>query len=428
MSSEDWPEVRLGDHVDLLTGFPFKSAEFTDNSQDVPLVRGDNVVQGCFRWDGVRRWPRGDIDAYTGYLLESGDVILAMDRPWIEAGLKYAVVTPQDRPCLLVQRVSRLRGINGLSTRFLRYVIGSPAFTGHVLAVQTGTAVPHISGRQIAEFRFTLPPLAEQERIAETLGALDEKIEMTRRLSHTLESIARATFSSWFVDFDQVHQKMERREVQLPPDLAELLPASFVESGLGPIPEGWTAGCLADVAFLNPESWSQRTKPEFIQYLDLSNAKWGRIESLSMYQRGDAPSRAQRVLKVGDTIVGTVRPGNGSYALIAEDGLTGSTGFAVLRPRERAYREIVYLAATASENIVSMAHLADGGAYPAIRPEAVASTALALPPPATAVAFSELTAPLLARIACDERGSRTAAALRDSLLVELLPDASRGRS
>ncbi len=200
MSSEDWPEVRLGDCVDLQTGFPFKSARFTDDPLDVRLVRGDNIVQGRFRWEGVRRWLRTDLDAYDEYSLEPGDVILAMDRPWIEAGLKYAAVSAEDLPCLLVQRVSRMRGRNGLSTRFLRYVIGSPSFTEHVLAVQTGTAVPHISGRQIADYRFRLPPLVEQERIAGLLGALDDKIELNRRKNRTLEAMARAIFRSWFVD------------------------------------------------------------------------------------------------------------------------------------------------------------------------------------------------------------------------------------
>ena len=82
-----------------------------------------------------------------------------MDRPWIEAGLKFSAVRTVDLPALLVQRVARLRGSTRLDTRFLNYVIGCRDFTEHVISVQTGTAVPHISARQIKEFEFLLPPL-----------------------------------------------------------------------------------------------------------------------------------------------------------------------------------------------------------------------------------------------------------------------------
>ena len=82
--------------------------------------------------------------------------------------------------------------------------------------------------------------------------------------------------------------------------------------------------------------------------------------------------RGRRVLRHGDTIVGTVRPGNGSFSLVGRDGLTGSTGFAVLRPKTPSDAEArLGGAATSQDNIDRLAHLADGGAYPAVRPEAV---------------------------------------------------------
>ncbi len=92
-----------------------------------------------------------------------------------------------------------------------------------------------------------------------------------------------------------------------------------------------------------------------------------------------APSRAQRILRIGDTIVGTVRPGNKSFALIADEGMTGSTGFAVLRPLERDFRHFVFLAATSPENIERLSHLADGAAYPAVRPDIVLASPFTVP-------------------------------------------------
>jgi len=141
-------------------------------------------------------WPAHRVSEFERYAVDPGDVVLAMDRPWIEAGLKYGVVQFEDVPCLLVQRVARLRGTSDLSQRYLVYVIGSPAFTHYVQAVQTGTAVPHISGSQIAGFRFPLPGLDEQERIASVLAALDEKIDSNRRLAGVLEETVKPMRSS----------------------------------------------------------------------------------------------------------------------------------------------------------------------------------------------------------------------------------------
>ena len=181
------PLLTLGEAADLAVGYAFKSADFTSDASAVRLLRGENVGHGRLRWEAERRWPSELMEGLSGYELRKGDVILAMDRPWVGGGLKYAVVSSEDLPCLLVQRVARLRAREGLDQRFLGFLIGSRAFTEHVLAVQTGTTIPHISGNQISSFVIdNLPPLPEQRAIAEVLGALDDKIESNRRIVQSL--------------------------------------------------------------------------------------------------------------------------------------------------------------------------------------------------------------------------------------------------
>jgi predicted GIY-YIG superfamily endonuclease len=411
-------------------------------------------------------------------------------------------------------------------------------------ALTYGTVFETITTKTFDHWLVPLPPLPEQRAIAHVLGTLDDKIELNRRMSETLEAMARALFKAWFVDFLPVRAKMAakandpslllpqaepgtwyvyaiecndgslyigqtedlrqrwlqhiggkgaswtmqhppvrvpywekqpsreaaverekwlktgygrkwlKQEIAartqtgepvrakmegrlpasagqagwqrgqslpgLPAHLYDLFPDRLVDSELGPIPEGWKVGTLADLAVLNPEVWKTETRPAKVIYVDLSNTKRGRIDSLTAYDSADAPSRAQRVLRPGDTIVGTVRPGNGSYAFIAEGGLTGSTGFAVLRPRAAHYAEVVYLAATAPDNIDRLAHLADGAAYPAVRPEVVAATPVVCPGDEVLARFSQAAGPALAKIAQNERASRTLAALRDALLPKLI--------
>lgn len=177
--SKNWVETTLGAEVDLLTGFPFKSARYTDAEKDIRLLRGDNIIQGALRWDDVKRWPAFESIEYEHYRLCSGDVVLAMDRPWVKAGLKRAQISPDDLPCLLVQRTARLRVKGNLNNRFLLYLISSDAFTRHILGVQTGIGVPHISGQQIKDFPFRRPPAKEQLHIVENL---DDLAAETQRL------------------------------------------------------------------------------------------------------------------------------------------------------------------------------------------------------------------------------------------------------
>lgn len=219
---EGWRSVSLGDHVDLLTGFPFKSKIYTDNPEDIKLLRGDNIAQQYLRWDRAKYLSREDEAQYEKFRLLVGDVVLAMDRPWIEAGLKISRIQDKDLPSLLVQRVSRLRGTETLDERFLYYVLTSKKFTEYVLSVQTGTGVPHISAGQIKSYRFLMPPFSIQRKIGEILGSFDDKIELNLRMNETLEQIAMTLYKHWFVDFGPFQD------------------GEFEESELGDIPKGWT--------------------------------------------------------------------------------------------------------------------------------------------------------------------------------------------
>ena len=317
----------------------------------------------------------------------------------------------------------------GLDNNFLFYALKGTI--AQMKALTYGTVFETITTQTFNHWTIPIPPLPEQHAIAHILGALDDKIELNRRMSATLEAMARALFKAWFVDFEPVRAKMEGRWRRgeslpgLPAHLYDLFPDRLVDSELGEIPEGWEVAALGSLSSLNPEVWTRQTRPPEINYVDLSSTKWGRIEVVTTYQASDAPSRAQRVLRAGDTIVGTVRPGNGSYALISEPGLTGSTGFAVLRPRNEQCVEFVYLAATSADNIEALAHLADGAAYPAVRAEVVAATPIVRPNDEVLVQFSRAVAPLLAKIARSDHESRTLAGLRDALLPRLISGALR---
>ena len=115
------------------------------------------------------------------------------------------------------------------------------------------SSVPGVNRNHLHLIPVGVPPLAEQHAIAEVLGALDDKIELNRRMNATLEELARTIFRSWFVDFDPVHARAEgRAPFGMDADTAALFPDAFVPSELGGIPVGWTVTELSGIAnFLN---------------------------------------------------------------------------------------------------------------------------------------------------------------------------------
>jgi len=171
-NGNDWEEVLLKSETDLLVGFAFKSKDYTENKEDVLLLRGDNIMQGSLRWEDVKRWKKSEYEDFQKYQLKENDVVLAMDRPWVKAGLKIARLSKIDLPALLVQRTACLRTKSKLDNSFLFYLLKSNRFMKYLIDVQTGIGVPHISGQQILDFSFDRPSLKTQQTIVQKLDSL----------------------------------------------------------------------------------------------------------------------------------------------------------------------------------------------------------------------------------------------------------------
>ena len=426
MAGESWSKTTLGAIADAPYGLvdgPFGSnlpgSAYTQSG--VPVVRGSNLSLGELRFKGHEFVYVSDemANRLARSICRPGDIVFTKKGTIGQTGL-----IPNggrfERYLLSSNQMKLSVDPKIADPAFVYYVVSSPKSREKIVRDASITGVPKTNVAYLSNFPIDLPSLNEQRAIAHILGTLDDKIELNRRMNETLEAMAQAIFKSWFVDFEPVRAKAKGRDPGLPKHIADLFPDHFEDSELGEIPAGWEVGTLADLTSLNPEAWSKETRPAIIHYVDLSNSKWGHIESVTAYAQQDAPSRAQRVLRPRDTIVGTVRPGNGSYAYISEEGLTGSTGFAILRPLRAEFGEFVYLAATAAENIEALSHLADGGAYPAVRPEVVAATQVIKAGDDVITGYSRLAGPLFAKVAENEREYRTLAALRDTLLPKLL--------
>ncbi|QUI70111.1 restriction endonuclease subunit S [Pseudoalteromonas sp. M8] len=150
------PQVKLTELSDVISGYAFKSAEYIDDGEDsVRLCRGANTLTGYFDWKDTVYWNKEKLAGIQNYKVKSGDVILAMDRPWISSGLKVCVFPENERDTYLVQRVARIRPKNPKYTDFLYASILSKAFEKH--CCPTETTVPHISPVELKNFNVLVP-------------------------------------------------------------------------------------------------------------------------------------------------------------------------------------------------------------------------------------------------------------------------------
>lgn len=424
-------------------GSALKRAELRNSG--IPVYEQQHAI------DGIRTFRYFiDDDKYSElrrFTVEPNDLIISCSGT---VG-RISVIQADDPIGVISQALLILRpDVEKILPHYLYYFLVSKSGTQELLNAAHGAVQLNIAPRNIVE-KIPVPLPADievQRKIIQHLKVIDEKINLNRQINQTLEAMAQAIFKSWFVDFDPVKAKIaglaEGRDPlraamstisgktkaaldSLPAEqyqqlaaMAALFPEEMEGAELGEIPKGWAPGTLSTVCDLNTNSWSARTLPASVKYVDLANTKNGEIIEVQTMEDSNIPSRARRILDVGDTIVGTVRPGNRSFALVDETGLTGSTGFAVLHPKESYLREYVYLAATAEANIERLAHLADGGAYPAVRPEFVVADALPIPGEDLLREFHKITLPMFDQVLEMRRANRSLADLRDTLLPKLL--------
>ena len=127
----------------------------------------------------------------------------------------------------------------------LRYLRAN--FVGIARNKQT-TGLGHITKKDLEDIEAAYPPLAEQRAIADVLGALDDKIEQNRQTAEALERLAQATFRAWFVDFEPVKAKAAGADSfpSMPQHVFDSIPTRFVDSEIGPVPEGWEVKTISE--------------------------------------------------------------------------------------------------------------------------------------------------------------------------------------
>jgi len=414
-----WSWSRLDDVCEGVFDCPHSTPKLVDAG---PLIaRSQDIITGVFRAEQAVHVSEDTFRDRTSKAMPMrGDLLYSREGTYFG----IAADVPADTRVCLGQRMVLIRPMAcTLDFRFLRYWLNSPIMAAHIHGFRDGTVAERLNLPTIRALTVALPPLAEQRAIAHILGTLDDKIELNRRMTETLEAMARALFKSWFVDFDPVRAKAEGRGPGLPQPLADLFPARLVDSELGEIPEGWEVGMFGDVVEQVRDSENPLESPEkgfrHFSIPAFDDGQWPNQEL------GESIKSLKSRVPPGVVLLSKLNPEIERVWLVdVEPGgrAVCSTEFLVLAPRAPHGRSFVYCLARSPLFRRELEGLVTGTSKSHQRAQVSSILQLPVVRPAQSLLtrFEGAAEPLLARSLECRRESRTLASVRDALLPKLI--------
>ena len=384
----EWSIGALGDIADLVMGQSPTGETCNEVGRGVPLLNGPTEFGG--------NHPKPvQFTTDPRKFAKPGDLLFCV-RGSTTGRMNWA-----DQRYAIGRGLAAIRAKEGKEYRhFVRAVID--ANLPRLLASATGSTFPNVSRDQIQEIECAIPPLAQQKAIAAVLGALDDKIELNRRMNATLESMARALFQSWFVDFDPVRAKLDGRQpVGIDPAIEAHFPSRFDHKAEGVVPTGWS----------------------FKQWGDIATLEYGR--SIRDYRESSGKYR----------VFGT----NGPIGF-HDEALCNSAGIVI--GRKGAYRGVhyspepffvidtaFYLKPKATLDLnwayyellrFDINSMDSGSAIPSTSRDDFYGIPVIVPPPEIQAAFGKIVEGWFTRMFANNSESRVLVTLRDTLLPKLL--------
>lgn len=398
MATDGWPTAKLGDVV------------ANHDSRRIPLSSRERATrQGRYPYYGAA----GVIDfvdrpIFSGLHLlvgEDGSVVREDGRPFLQLA---------DGEFWVNNHAHVLTGDTDVETRFIYYALSNTNIRGWV----TGAVQPKLNQGNMNQIEIPFPDEGVRRAIVSVLGTLDDKIEVNRKQARVLEGIARAVFNSWFVDFDPVRRKAAGEPTGLPDEIAALFPDRLVDSPMGEVPEGWTAGTVGDIADSAREGVDPGDVDSSTPYIGLEHMPRRSIALTDWAHAGKVTS-GKSVFRRGQILFGKLRPYFHKVGVAPVDGVC-STDIIVAEPKKPCWSSLA-LGHLSSDAVVQHADRSSSGTkMPRANWRDLAAYQIAIPPEPLAALASDTVAPMIDRIVAGIHQNRALGALRDTLLPKLI--------
>ena len=234
--------ITLREVAEFQKGFAFKSKDYT--SDGVKIIKVSNLTDDSVDTSQCVCVENDIADKYKDkYNLKTNDIVITTVGSWptnpASVVGKVIRVPKYADNTLLNQNAVRLRSNSLINQNYMYYLLKDKSFKEYIVGTAQGSAnQASITQEDIKNFEFILPSLEEQEKIANILSSLDDKIELNNEMNKTLEEMAQSIFKRWFVDFEFPNEDDQPYKSS---------GGEMVESELGMIPKGWEVKTIGDL-------------------------------------------------------------------------------------------------------------------------------------------------------------------------------------
>lgn len=424
-----WRRVALNDLIDLQLSSVDKKSKA--NERAVQLCNYMDVYKNSFIHTGM------DFMAATATereiakcSLSAGDVVITKDSEKHD-DIGVPALVREDIPNLvcgyhLAILRPRLSQIDGT---YLFYALNACQVQQQFHSFANGVTRFGLRKADIGLVEIPLPPFSEQRTIAHILSTLDDKIELNRRMSETLEEVAKALFKSWFIDFDPVQAKMKGWWRQgeslhgLPANLYDLFPSRLVDSELGPIPEGWQIKQIKDIAEHLRDTADPRDSPQTL-FSHFSIPAYD-SNQMPVHEYGSCIKSRKTVVRPGVTLISRLNPETERVWLTdvkQNEQAVCSTEFLMLNPISPFTSSYIYCLARSTTFRRGLVSLVTGTSKSHQRApvKAVLSMRVLMPPKHIVATFDSHVKPILDSILITRSESSSLANSRRYLLPRLI--------
>ncbi len=431
---DDWKVTTLGRACaegggDIQTG-PFGSQLHASDyvAAGVPSIMPQNIGDNRVVPEGIARIKLEDAERLKRYRVRLGDIIYSR-RGDVE---RRSLIRAEEDGWLCGTGCLRVRlGQGVVDPLYCSYYLGHPNVRAWIVRHAIGATMPNLNTSILSALPLVVPPLSEQRAIAGILSALEDKIELNRCMNETLEAMARAIFTSWFVDFDPVRAKMEGRQpFGMGADTAALFPDSFEDSPLGRIPGGWQVKPVGDLVRV-VGGGTPSTKES--SYWEGGRIHWVTPKDLSRLSNPVLLDTERKITEEGLTQIGSGLLPKGTvllssrapigYLAISQVPVAVNQGFIAMVCDKEVPN--YYMLHWAWSNIDTIKGRANGTTFQEISKTNFRPIQVIVPSQPIMQAFSEQAELLHAQTVNNLKENHTLVAIRDALLPWLLAGTTR---
>jgi len=307
-----------------------------------------------------------------------------------------------------------------LDYRFLKYWLNSSLMARHIAGFRDGTVAERLNMPVIRALPIPALEIGVQGAIGCILGALDDKIELNRRMNETLEAMARAIFKDWFVDFGPTRAKMEGRAPNLAPDIWSVFPDRLDDDGK---PDGWTQGSVSNVASIMKETVNPQSLPDVIfSHYSIPAYDSGQKPGLD---RGADIKSNKTVVPTNSVLLSKLNPEIVRVWLTdvrADEKAICSTELLAMQPKapvDRAFLFCLFHDSAFRDDLRAMM-TGTSNSHQRVKPQSILDVQIVIPNEETIERFNLISKPFVDRMLVNRREVQDLATLRDLLLPKLM--------